>query len=79
MATVSLKLSDALHERLAAAAARAGRSKSAVIREALERHLDGTDPATTGSVYELVSDLIGSFEGPRDLSTNPRHLKGLGE
>ena len=79
MSTVSLKLPDALHRRLAGAAKRTGRSKSALVREALERYLDGVEPASSGSVYELVSDLVGSGEGPRDLSTNARYLRGFGK
>ncbi len=79
MSTVSLKLPDALHRRLAATATRSRRSKSAIIREALERYLDEVEPAPAGSVYDLLRDLIGSVEGPKDLSTNPRHLKGLGK
>jgi predicted DNA-binding protein len=78
MSTVSLKLPEALHRRLAATATRSGRSKSAILREALERYLDAAEPATAGSVYDLVRDVLGSVEGPKDLSTNPRHLRGLG-
>jgi len=27
---------------------------------------------------DLAGDLIGKFEGPRDLSTSPRHMRGFG-
>ena len=79
MNTVSLKLPDALHKRLEETASRSGRSKSAILREALEHYLDRTEPAAKGSVYDLLRDVVGSVEGPSDLSTNARHLEDLGE
>ena len=30
------------------------------------------------SVVELAGDLVGSVEGPGDLSTSPRHMRGNG-
>ncbi len=32
----------------------------------------------TPSAAELAGDLIGHFDGPEDLSTNPAYLNGLG-
>lgn len=34
---------------------------------------------TPGSALELAGDLVGSVEGPRDLSTNPKYLEGFGQ
>ena len=31
------------------------------------------------SFYEAAQEFIGMFEGPRDLSTNPRHLDDFGK
>jgi len=31
------------------------------------------------SIYDRVKHLIGAFEGPPDLRTNPTYLKGFGE
>ena len=31
------------------------------------------------SLYDRVKHLIGNAEGPPDLSTNPKYLKGFGE
>ncbi len=31
------------------------------------------------SAYELSKHLIGSIEGPGDLSTNPKYMDGFGE
>jgi hypothetical protein len=33
----------------------------------------------TVSVYDRVKHLVGSVDGPPDLSTNPKYLQGLGE
>jgi hypothetical protein len=30
------------------------------------------------SVIDAAGDLVGTFEGPRDLSTSPRHMRGFG-
>jgi predicted DNA-binding protein len=77
MPTVSLKIPEALHRRLVAAARKAGKSKSALLREALEDHLNGA-PAL--SAYDLAKDLLGSVRGgPPDLSTNPKYMEGFGE
>ena len=30
------------------------------------------------SVIDVAGDLVGKFEGPGDLSTSPRHMRGYG-
>jgi hypothetical protein len=54
-------------------------TRSALIREAIEllakAHRTGL---AEGSFLELAGPLCGVVEGPRDLSTNPRHLRGYG-
>jgi hypothetical protein len=56
------------------------RSKSALVREALEYHLDTKRRRGFVSAYDLVSHLCGSLNGgPGDLATNPPHMKGFGE
>jgi predicted transcriptional regulator len=74
MRTTSLKLSPALDRRLSDVARRRGTTRSAIVREALEAFL----AARRGSIADLAGDLIGSLEGPGDLSTNPRHMDGYG-
>ncbi len=78
MRAVSLKLPDPLHEQLAATARRLGKSKSTVVREALEAHLNGETARIRGSSLDLVENLAGCLQGPKDLSTNKRHLSGFG-
>jgi predicted DNA-binding protein len=75
--TVSLKVPAALEQRLARLAKSRGASRSAVIREALERLLNEAS-AHPDSCLALASDLVGSVEGPADLSHNKKHLEGFG-
>jgi hypothetical protein len=77
--TISLKLHEELDSRLTAVARRRGQRRSAVVREALAAFLDASGGATGRSCLELVSDLAGCVEGPRDLSCNVNHLRGYGK
>ena len=76
MKTVSIKLPVPLADWLARQARESGRSKSALIRQALEEHRSrpGKD-----SCLDLMADLCGSVCGPRALSTHPKHLEGFGQ
>lgn len=76
---MSIKLPKSLFQRLRKAARLRGQSKSAFVREAVEMHLDNGELASPGSCFDLASDLAGSLDGPPDLSTNPKHLKGFGQ
>jgi metal-responsive CopG/Arc/MetJ family transcriptional regulator len=77
MTSISLKLPPELEARLTRAARAQGVSKSRLIREALEAHLAAGKRRDTG--LELIADLVGCFAGPKDLSTNPKYMKGFGE
>ena len=77
MSTVSLKMPEELLARLAAAARRRGVSRSAVVRDALESYLNPTAEGD-GAAADLASDLVGSLEGPTDLSYNRKHMRGFG-
>jgi hypothetical protein len=80
MKTVTVKLPAALNARLERAAKQGGQTKSGVVRQALESLLDGRRQARPArSALDLAGDLVGSVEGPGDLSTNPRYLEGLGQ
>jgi len=76
--TVSLKMPDVLERRLARLATSRGVTRSGLIREALERLLTDAS-AHPDSCLALASDLIGSVEGPADLSHNKAHLEGFGK
>ncbi len=77
MPTVTLKISDQLQARLDAVARQVGISRSAFIREAIEKRL-AVSNRVAGSVLERATDLVGCVEGPEDLASDPRHLEGYG-
>lgn len=78
MRTITLKLPDGLAARVSAAVRKRGVSTSALVREALEQRLSREKSGRAGTCLDLASDLQGVLEGPTDLSTHPRHLKGYG-
>src|SRR5439155_101175 len=63
MKTLSLKLPAPLHHELETTAKRKGRSKSAVLRTALEQYLHGDQSAEANSFLEKAADVIGSVRG----------------
>ena len=75
---ITVKIPNPLAARLSAAVRRRGATQSAIVREALEDHLSGGQEGNPGSFLELAGDLIGSLEGPGDLSTNKKRLRGFG-
>ena len=52
--------------------------KEAVLRLVEEALASDEVNAPEGSFLEGVEHLVGSVDGPRDLSTNPKHLDGFG-
>ena len=80
MSTFSLKLSDELTKKIEYTAKKKGLSKSLLVREAIVQYLHvDVENGASGSFLELASDLCGSIKGPKDLSTNKKHLEGFGE
>jgi hypothetical protein len=75
MKTFTVKLPEPLALWLARRAKQLGRPRSELIREALERARGGEASA---SCHDLMADVCGSVRGPKDLSTNPKHLDGFG-
>ena len=78
MKTLSVKVPEDLDLKLTAVAAKRRESKSAFIRAALEHLVNSSVSITPNSCLDLAKDLIGSVEGPSDLSYNNKHLKGYG-
>lgn len=74
MRPISLKLSDALDRQLTQLARQRKINRSAVFRDALEAFVE----RAMKSVTAAAGDLVGSLDGPRDLSTSPKHLAGFG-
>ncbi len=79
MKTISLKLPEALHERLLKIAKHQKLSKSDVLRAAIESYLMQSNGHKRLTVDDLIGDLAGCVEGgPSDLASNPEHLEGFG-
>jgi hypothetical protein len=76
MDTISVKLPAELRQRLAAEAKRRNVTQSTLVRESLEQVLFA-DTSARGELTcaDLAADLVGSVQGPRDLSTNKRYLQ----
>ena len=74
MRTVSFKLPQELDDALDRLARQRHASKSELARDALEALAKGK----RRSVTALAGNLVGSLEGPGDLSTNRKHMKGYG-
>jgi len=72
--TISLKLPDPLLREVETEARRRGLSKSELIRNSLEATLRRKRAEKPVTCLDLMGDLVGSFRGPRDLSTNRRYL-----
>jgi hypothetical protein len=60
-------------------AEREGLSAKETVLRLVEKALAGEKiDARKGSFLSGIEDLIGSVEGPSDLSTNPNYMKGFG-
>ena len=79
--TLSIKVPKELKARLRAAAKMRQTKPSALVREALELVISGAAANSKPSLYDLSKDLFQDLGrgGPRDLSTNRRHLDNLGK
>lgn len=76
MKTITVKLPEALAAWLSRRARALGRPQSDLVREALQRVSEGTSGA---SCHDLFADVCGVIDGPKELSTNPKHFSGFGE
>jgi hypothetical protein len=72
---MTIRLSRRQSARVASLAKKRRVTRSTVVREAIEA-LEAAEP---GSIWDDWKHLEGvSTGGPRDLATNPRHMKGFG-
>ena len=78
MKTLTVKVPEDLDLKLTAVAAKRRESKSALIRAALDQVVESSETVTSNSCLDLAKDLIGTAEGPSDLSHNKKHFKGYG-
>ncbi len=78
MKTLTVKIGEALDARLSALATKKGESKSTLVRSAIEQMVASDGKVTSGSCLDLSRDLVGSVDGPQDLSCSKDHLNGYG-
>ena len=74
MKTLTVKVPEELDLKLAAVAAKRGESKSHLIRTAINSILNASEAVNLNSCLDMAKDLVGSVEGPSDLSCNKKHL-----
>lgn len=80
MTTVSFKLPEHLIKLIDKERRRRGVTKSALLRESVERMVSPAKEKKDMSCYDLTKRLIGSIKGaPNDLATNPKYMEGYGE
>ena len=79
MSTLSVHLPDALAARVADEAQRRCTTPDLVVQQALEKLLPAAQQVPGASFLEAAGDTIGMFDGPADLSTNPRYLDDFGK
>lgn len=75
MRSTSIKLPRNLEELLDRLARSRGVSRSTVVREAIAAYVVDRSLSATAAAGELVA----SLDGPRDLSTAAKHMRGFGE
>ena len=79
MTTISLKVPDTLDSGLSEEAQRRRTSKSALVRECVEKMLLAPDKDRAASCLDLAGNLAGCLKGPRDIATNPKYIDDFGQ
>ena len=78
--TITTKLPLSLDRQLEKLAARLKKTKSVVVRLAIQELLRQPDLEFKLSAYEVLSEFEGSISGlPEDLSKNTKYMKGYGQ
>ncbi len=77
MSTLTLHLSPSDEERILRLAARFGLSAEQAVLLAVE-HANEAPEAPSPTAAALAGDLLGSLDGPPDLSSNSSYLDGYG-
>lgn len=78
MQILTVKVPPGLDAKLKALAKKRRSTKSAIVREAIEKLVATAHDVRRPTALELAGDLVGCFEGPRDLSTDPKYMEGYG-
>jgi Ribbon-helix-helix protein, copG family len=78
--TLSLRISKTEGKALRNRARKDGVSRSSVVRRALRAYGVTPESESVKSGYDVIKHIIGkSRGGPKDLSTNPKHLSDYGK
>jgi hypothetical protein len=77
MPVVTIKMPKAMHARLESEAARRRTTKSAILRDAFAR-TESSDASRAPSLAQRAKHLIGTIDGPGDLSARSKKLVGYG-
>lgn len=74
-----MKLTPEQKEKIRKLARQRGVSQKKAVMDLVEKEID-EEPIKPkpDSFLEAAEDLVGSVEGPGDLSTNPKYLEGFG-
>lgn len=74
-----MKLTPEQKEKIRRLARRRGVSQKQAVLDLIEREVEQEQvKLVPGSFYDRNKDLIGTAEGPEDLSVNPDHMEGYG-
>lgn len=80
MDTLTIKIPSDLAGALEKAVQRTHLSKSELVRRALVAYTARQEESRFVSALDKAGDLVGCFTGgPKDLSSNPKHLAGFGK
>lgn len=75
-----MKLTPEQKDKIRKLAKRRGVSQKKAVMDLVEEEVEEESiKAKPGSIYDMTKDLCGVFEGPGDLSTNPKYMEGFGE
>jgi len=76
-----IELTDEQREMLAKRAEETGRPWAELLDELFAKLPRARRPKTGRTLFQALSEhgLIGTYDGPADLSTNPKHMDGFGE
>ena len=79
MKTLTLKLPEVLEANLKIFSRKMGQSRSEIVRRALLHYISHDDISQSGPFLDLSRDLVGSIDGPSDLSSNKVTFEGYGK
>lgn len=81
---ITIEVTPDQKQKIERLAERKGLSPEAVVRAAIDHELETTSPngneedVQSGSFLDGIEHLVGSVDGPSDLSSNSGHMEGYG-